>query len=635
MKGQRILISVLAVGLGLLLTLVVGLALAQGPDPQGSAARVQGSIPTTVSYQGRVTVEGEPFDGLGYFKFAIVDSLGDSPWCNDGSKTDGSEPGTAVSLKVVEGLFNVLLGDGSLMEELNADAFADPTTFLRVWFSPNGWDFVQLDDRPIAAVPYAFRVAAHDHWGETWGGSGPGLTLNSSDNDGLRITSAGDDGLEITSAKWGVYVNSVDTDGLFVNTAGRHGVNVASADDDGLRIYDAGSAPTHTFPIDAGLGNTKDGIDIAGAKDFGLWVGYAGKNGVVVHSAGRNGVRVESAGDDGVQVINAADNGVHVQSAGDDGVHIHTAGEDGVAVLFTGGHGVSVRVAGGHGLYVNESAGDGVHVKSAWNGVKIDSAWVHGVSISSTISAAIYVADAGTDGVHISSAGGDGFRVDSAYMDGLRVGSARSSGVAATGDEIGVYGHTTKANHEWGLKTPDKIYAGAGLASVGPLMFIAQNGDGRNLEAGDVVAVSGMGAPFADGDSPVPLVQKTGQANSTAVGVVYRRFVAEEKVEEVEHDGKVERRTSIRTNSTEGPIAPGDYLLIVVLGPAQVKADASLGSIRPGDLLTASDNGGQAMKAKPVKVSGVEFYLPGTVIGKAMEPLEEGNDVIWVMVTLQ
>ena len=56
MKAKRILVSVLAVGLGLglLLTSVVGLTGAQEPGPRGSAARAQGSIPGTVSYQGPV-----------------------------------------------------------------------------------------------------------------------------------------------------------------------------------------------------------------------------------------------------------------------------------------------------------------------------------------------------------------------------------------------------------------------------------------------------------------------------------------------------------------------------------------------------------------------------------------------------
>ena len=71
-----------------------------------------------------------------------------------------------------------------------------------------------------------------------------------------------------------------------------------------------------------------------------------------------------------------------------------------------------------------------------------------------------------------------------------------------------------------------------------------------------------------------------------------------------------------------------------------IKADSALarredGTISPGDLLTTSSTPGHAMKAEPVTIEGVEIYAPGTILGKALEPLEEGTGVILVLVTLQ
>ena len=371
-----------------------------------------------------------------------------------------------------------------------------------------------------------------------------------------------------------------------------------------------------------------------------------------------DGIRV-SAGDDGVHVTSAGDDGVHVTSAGDDGVHVEYAGDDGVSVFkagdptttssSTGKNGFDVAGAEGFGLYVGRADWDGVRVTSAGDdGVNVWSASDHGVSVRSAGDDGVNVWSAGDDGVQVDFAVGDGVYVESAGGDGVYVGSTGNDGfyVYSAGYDglyvreaarIAVYGNTTQAQQEWGLYTPDKLFVGTTFASGGPLMFVVQNGDGRNLETGDVVAVSGAGATFADGEFPVPLVQRASRVNSAAaVGVVYRRFVAEEEVEEFEHEGKVERLTSIHAHSTEGPIAPGNYLLIVVLGPAQVKADASPGSIRPGDPLTAS-NGGQATRAEPVKVSGVEFYPPGAIIGKAMEPLDaaQGSGLVWVLVMFQ
>jgi hypothetical protein len=57
---------------------------------------------------------------------------------------------------------------------------------------------------------------------------------------------------------------------------------------------------------------------------------------------------------------------------------------------------------------------------------------------------------------------------------------------------------------------------------------------------------------------------------------------------------------------------------------ATVKADAGYGEIRPGDLLTSSYTPGHAMRAAEV--------VPGTVIGKALEPLQTGTGLIRVLV---
>ena len=59
---------------------------------------------------------------------------------------------------------------------------------------------------------------------------------------------------------------------------------------------------------------------------------------------------------------------------------------------------------------------------------------------------------------------------------------------------------------------------------------------------------------------------------------------------------------------------------------AFVKVDATYGVIEAGDLLTASPTSGHAMRASQPKL--------GTIVGKALEPLEEGQGFIRVFVTL-
>jgi hypothetical protein len=73
---------------------------------------------------------------------------------------------------------------------------------------------------------------------------------------------------------------------------------------------------------------------------------------------------------------------------------------------------------------------------------------------------------------------------------------------------------------------------------------------------------------------------------------------------------------------------------VALAGVVPCKVSAENGPIQPGDLLVTSDTPGHAMKADPIEVDGVTFYPPGTILGKAMEPLESGSGVILVLVSL-
>jgi hypothetical protein len=122
-----------------------------------------GGAPTLLSYQGRISVGDLPFDGIGYFKFAILDpSEPITSWSNDGTSSVGDEPTNAVALPVSNGLFTVLLGDTNLTnmtQPLHASVFKGSERVLRVWFSSNNTAFSQLSpDTRLASVPYALQA---------------------------------------------------------------------------------------------------------------------------------------------------------------------------------------------------------------------------------------------------------------------------------------------------------------------------------------------------------------------------------------------------------------------------------------------------------------------------------------------
>jgi hypothetical protein len=75
--------------------------------------------------------------------------------------------------------------------------------------------------------------------------------------------------------------------------------------------------------------------------------------------------------------------------------------------------------------------------------------------------------------------------------------------------------------------------------------------------------------------------------------------------------------------------------LVATTGRVKVRVDATRAPIRIGDLLVTSDVAGVAMKSEPVVVGGRRMHAPGTIIGKALEPLASGSGEILVLLSLQ
>jgi len=81
---------------------------------------------------------------------------------------------------------------------------------------------------------------------------------------------------------------------------------------------------------------------------------------------------------------------------------------------------------------------------------------------------------------------------------------------------------------------------------------------------------------------------------------------------------------------------PGDGKVTVAhSGRVKVKASVENGPIAIGDLLVSSATPGHAMRSVPIDVGGVSIHRPGTVLGKALEPLAEGRGEILVLLGLQ
>jgi hypothetical protein len=74
---------------------------------------------------------------------------------------------------------------------------------------------------------------------------------------------------------------------------------------------------------------------------------------------------------------------------------------------------------------------------------------------------------------------------------------------------------------------------------------------------------------------------------------------------------------------------------VATSGRVMVKVDATAGPIRIGDLLVTSTSTGMAMRSKAIDIAGQKIHRPGTILGKALQPLNSGTGEILVLLSLQ
>lgn len=177
-----------------------------------------------------------------------------------------------------------------------------------------------------------------------------------------------------------------------------------------------------------------------------------------------------------------------------------------------------------------------------------------------------------------------------AYADG-----DSSHGVYAySSEDDAIFAKTGRADHEYGVRTPDKIWAMSyDTSSSDVAEYFAVDVD---VEAGAVVVIGEDGR----------LQCSTTAYDTRVAGIVSTSPGMSLGVKEEGNEGEK---------------------LIAVAGRVPCKVDATYAPIEPGDLLTTSETPGYAMKATNPKV--------GTILCKALEPLDSGTGVIEVLVTLQ
>jgi hypothetical protein len=213
-----------------------------------------------------------------------------------------------------------------------------------------------------------------------------------------------------------------------------------------------------------------------------------------------------------------------------------------------------------------------------------------------------------------------------AGVSGTNTSSTGGAGVIGySKNGNGVFGQTANSG-AFGFWTAQRSHS-ANYSMTGALMQVVQNNGSQTLEPGDVAVFSGVSAPLSNG-SVIVQVDKANGINDVAVaGVVYGKVAAAVAEGTLTADGG--GLPADGQAVSQGPVAPGEYALVVVQGPAQVNVSTADGAIQVGDSLSTAAQSGLAGKVDAATTS-----LPGVVFAKALQPLANGEGMIYVYVTL-
>jgi hypothetical protein len=291
----------------------------------------------------------------------------------------------------------------------------------------------------------------------------------------------------------------------------------------------------------------------------------------------------EEYGGDAIYAENTASSGTGVAgkasatSGNTFGVRGLNSSSGGTGVYGWAGSSTSGTDGRPYGVYGYSNSGHGVYGVTLGNWSNISG--VYGKAVMDNAN--------GVNGVN--TAGGYGVRGESSTGVGVAAKSASGNIIEAW--------DTDPNDRRWYVRNDGEVYADGSFHNTGAdfaEMLPATDG----LEPGDVLVIG-----------PDSLLHRSSSPYAANVVGVYST------------------RPGFIGGSDEGMENPGDVPLAVV-GVVPVKASTENGSIAPGDLLTTSSTPGHAMKAGPNPPAG-------TVIGKALQPLEAGSGVIQMLVMLQ
>jgi len=149
--------------------------------------------------------------------------------------------------------------------------------------------------------------------------------------------------------------------------------------------------------------------------------------------------------------------------------------------------------------------------------------------------------------------------------------------------------------------------------------------------AGDVIVDGNLAAKYQDVAEWVPAAEEMAAGTVVVVSGTTKNTVGPSQHA---YDTRVAGVVSAQPGLTLGE-GSSTKAKIATTGRVRVRVDATKHAIAMGDLLVTSDTSGAAMFSEPLDLGGVKIHRPGTLIGKALEPLASGEGEILVLLSLQ
>ncbi len=604
-----------------------------------SPAAAQSDVMT---YQGRLEKDGVPLDGAANLRVSI----------NDAASGGNELYFTIASVTAVRGEFTIALGP------FGANVFNGSARWVEIAVDDPqiaGLNYVPLTPRQsITASPYSLRAAS-------------AATAATASSLSGSITAAQISGGVPATQLTGAGTLSPSLFGTGINT----GTMTFNPTGGGAPFVITNAAS----PVVANLNADKlDGFDSA------AFIRTTG--GTIVGALGVQSPATINFGNVTRQMINLwnAEYGIGVQSS-----TLYQRSGGGYA-WFTGGtHNDSAfnPGAGGTALMTLTSAG-ALTTSSTITGTSTSTAKaVTGVHAATTgEGAGIYGISASPLGFPVLGEGADGgyggkfvsngsqgwavYGVSDTGFAGRFSGRLYASGATTFGSTLNVTGATTLGSNL--AVTGSTTLNGEVTTQGGVAGFAVKNRDdsskrwvmySRNVgggdqfilysdTSGDVASITPAGDLYLDGALSTTVLTIRGGADVAEPFEMTKPDELEPGcvvVIDEEHPGQLAMsRTAYDTKvagivSGAGGVKPGlrlhqDGVLegdhhVALSGRVYVKADASSGAIKPGDLLTTSDTPGHAMKVSQ------HGEAQGAILGKAMTGLDSGTGLVLVLVTLQ